>query len=299
MRKRSNPFCDRYIKKVQETGVKPPFERWMAVRAEQHIAAHPDQRLAEQSPSQVGAYLAELGRDPKLEGWQLRQSVDAIRILFVLAGVDWLAQVDWQHWRDSARGLGTDRPTVARDYGPVPGAAAGRKPPPRPCAARGECVDRQGSDGDAVDREDASFPEQLALMRKVSASTQNLALNALVFLSREALKREDLDFGDFARAKRPRPLPTVLTHGELTALLGKLSGTHRLMASLMYGTGMRLMECVRLRVQDLDYRAAREAGIAKRTRRGRGPLLRAWERPPGRDESHPRGGRMMTRRLAP
>ncbi|MFN2166746.1 MAG: integron integrase, partial [Anaerolineae bacterium] len=58
---------------------------------------------------------------------------------------------------------------------------------------------------------------------------------------------------DCARAKRPRRLPTVLTHAEVTALLERLSGTQRLMASLLYGTGMRLMECVRLRVQDIDF----------------------------------------------
>ncbi len=99
----------------------------------------------------------------------------------------------------------------------------------------------------------AAFLEYLAVGRKVSASTQNLALNSLVFLYREVLKREDLDLGAFARAKRPRRLPTVLTHGEVATLLAGLSGTHRLMASLMYGTGMRLMECVRLRVQDIDF----------------------------------------------
>ena len=77
----------------------------------------------------------------------------------------------------------------------------------------------------------AAFLEHLALERKVSASTQNLALNSLVFLYREVLKRADLDLGEFARAKRPRRLPTVLTHGEVTALLGQLEGTHRLMAA--------------------------------------------------------------------
>ena len=62
-----------------------------------------------------------------------------------------------------------------------------------------------------------------------------------------------MDIGAFVRAKRPRRLPTVLTHGEVALLLQKLSGTQRLMAALMYGTGMRLMECSRLRVQDVDF----------------------------------------------
>ena len=101
--------------------------------------------------------------------------------------------------------------------------------------------------------EAGAFLEHLALVRKVSASTQNLALNSLVFLYREVLRRADLDLGEFARARRPRRLPTVLTHAEVAALLAQLTGTQRLMASLMYGTGMRLMECVRLRVQDIDF----------------------------------------------
>lgn len=103
------------------------------------------------------------------------------------------------------------------------------------------------------DAEVGAFLEHLAVHRQVSASTQNLALNALVFFFREVLKREGLAFGDFARARRPQRLPTVLTHAEVAALLGQLSGTYQLMASLMYGTGMRLMECLRLRVQDLDF----------------------------------------------
>jgi integron integrase len=99
----------------------------------------------------------------------------------------------------------------------------------------------------------ARFLDDLAVGRKVSGSTQNLVLNAQVFFYRETLGRSDLDIGSFVRAKRPRRLPTVLTHGEVTLLLQKLSGTQRLMAALMYGTGMRLMECSRLRVLDIDF----------------------------------------------
>jgi len=99
----------------------------------------------------------------------------------------------------------------------------------------------------------ARFLEHLAVDRHVAASTQNLALNALVFLYRNALGREDLALDEFVRAKRPRRLPTVLTHAEVTTLLSQLDGVHRLMGSLLYGTGMRLMECVRLRVQDIDF----------------------------------------------
>jgi integrase len=74
----------------------------------------------------------------------------------------------------------------------------------------------------------------------------------LVFLYREVLGRP-IELGSFVRAKRPRRLPVVLTREEVGALLDELTGTRRLMASLLYGTGMRLMEVVRLRVKDVDF----------------------------------------------
>jgi integron integrase len=98
-----------------------------------------------------------------------------------------------------------------------------------------------------------AFLESLALKGNVAASTQNQALNALVFLYGQVLEQPLGDMGTFQRAKRPRRLPTVLTGGEVARLLAKLEGTYHLMASLLYGTGMRLMECLRLRVKDLDF----------------------------------------------
>ena len=87
----------------------------------------------------------------------------------------------------------------------------------------------------------------------MAASTQNVALNALVFLYRHVLQQEFPELGNLVRAKRPGRLPTVLTREEVSALLAHLSGTHHLMASLLYGAGLRLMECLRLRVKDLDF----------------------------------------------
>jgi len=82
---------------------------------------------------------------------------------------------------------------------------------------------------------------------KVAASTQNLALNALVFLFKEVLEKP-LDDLKFSRAKRAKRLPTVLTRAEVKALLAHMQGVYRLMAGLLYWTGMRLMEGVRLRI---------------------------------------------------
>jgi integron integrase len=95
------------------------------------------------------------------------------------------------------------------------------------------------------------FLTDLAVRRRVAASTQNQALNALVFLYRQVLHQEAGEFSA-VRARRPRRLPTVLTKAEVLRVLTAMKpGTHRLMARMLYGTGIRLMECVRLRVKDV------------------------------------------------
>ena len=87
----------------------------------------------------------------------------------------------------------------------------------------------------------------------MAASTQNQALSALLFLYRDVLKTPlDLPI-DAIRAKKPKRLPTVLTKEETLKAIERLSGTQRLMAKLLYGGGLRLMECLRLRVKDLDF----------------------------------------------
>lgn len=97
------------------------------------------------------------------------------------------------------------------------------------------------------------FLSQLVTNGKVAASTQNQILSALLFLYREVLDRDVAFIDGIERAKRPMRVPVVLTRAEVDAVLAGLSGAEHLMASLLYGTGMRLMECVRLRVKDVDF----------------------------------------------
>lgn len=93
----------------------------------------------------------------------------------------------------------------------------------------------------------------LAMERNVAASTQNQALSALLFLYQNVLK-QDLEHPiDAVRAKKPKRLPTVLTKGEAQQVLAALSGTHQLIAKLLYGSGLRLIESLRLRVKDIDF----------------------------------------------
>lgn len=99
-----------------------------------------------------------------------------------------------------------------------------------------------------------TFLNYLAVEQHVSASTQNQALNALVFLYKHVLKRE-LGTIDAVRARRSMHLPVVLTREETQKVLSLLSETQRLMVSLLYGSGLRLMECHRLRIKDIDFSA--------------------------------------------
>jgi integron integrase len=97
------------------------------------------------------------------------------------------------------------------------------------------------------------FLSALAVHGHVSASTQNQALCALLFLYRHVLDQNPGWLEDVVRAKRPQRLPVVLTRPEVKALLGALEGVHWIMASLLYGAGLRLLECLRLRVKDTDF----------------------------------------------
>ena len=98
-----------------------------------------------------------------------------------------------------------------------------------------------------------AFLSDLATQHHVAASTQNQALNAVLFLYRDVLKIDLPWLDEVQRAKKPQHLPVVFTREEVKALLAQLQGTTWLMAMLTYGSGLRLLECLRLRVKDVDF----------------------------------------------
>ena len=105
-------------------------------------------------------------------------------------------------------------------------------------------------------KEVEAFLTHLAVEGRVAAATQNQALSALLFLYRELLHINLPWLDEVVRVKRPARLPVVLTREEVQSVLGRTEGTYGLMLRLLYGTGMRLMECVRLRVKDVDFSRA-------------------------------------------
>jgi len=143
--------------------------------------------------------------------------------------------VDWLE-RDGLSKVGTDRRAVRPDA--ESGAPGGRALP---------TTIENATPDDVRD-----FLSDLATRSRVSASTQKQGLNALVFLLREALERDPGDFGDYARARPSLRLPVVLSREECRQLFAALDGTSRLMAELMYGSGLRITELLRLRIKDVD-----------------------------------------------
>lgn len=281
-------FWNRYLEHLEKRQVKEATRRWYVRRAEEFIRAAKGKKLAAHSAGDINRYLEEQGRKDRISDWQFGQIVDAIQILLETAGVGCVKDVDWEYWRNTARSLGASHPTVAAGDGILPSAwPVGRSFLYDAVRKRYEAVlDRLASavrqrkysyrteqayfgwtcrfllfvgerEPDGIQPGDvAAFLEKLAVRDRVAASTQHQALNALVFFFSQALGRELGDLGGFAKAKRPQRLPVVLSRAEVGRLLDRLQkmGTiHHLMASLLYGTGMRLMECVRLRVQDVDF----------------------------------------------
>jgi integron integrase len=276
-------FWDRYLELLSKQGVKESTRRWYVLRAEHYIKAFPDRKLARHTAEDITGYLEKMGRSGHLRDWQFRQAVDAIRNLFLIITNKWEKTIDWQYWLDSAQSLPPDHRTIAREKPVINRArvesldiqSARERHGDIHAAIITETRRRDYSisteqayaawfmqfaafhsqrDPRNLGGEDiVAFLEYLATQRNVSASTQNQALNALVFVYEQVLGKTLGDMGDFVRAKRSRHVPVVLTKAEVEKLLAAMCGTSRLMASLQYGAGMRLMECMRLRVMDIDF----------------------------------------------
>lgn len=287
----SNPavarFWDRFITFLADHGVKESVRPWYVRRIEHYLSAIDGKKLARHTEEDVKRYFSDLGLNQRLKDWQFRQSVDAIRQLFRFIDTDLQHQVDWQYWLDSSQSLAPDHRTTARDI-VLPDVSSqhgeGEKMSIKQLKDKYADVrnafiteirhraytiateqtyeywlfyfiafhnghDPRQMGGDEV----ARFLEYLAVNRNVVASTQNLALNALVFFYNHVINQPFAELENITRAKRSRRIPTVLTKKEIAKLLQQLSGTRWLMAALQYGTGMRVMECIRLRVQDIDF----------------------------------------------
>jgi len=275
-------FWQRYMDVLELFRVAQKRRPWYRRHVEGFIRDSPTERLASHTPETLASWLERQGRSPALPDWQFQQKVDALRLLFAhLLKLPWAAGFDWDRWSMGARSLGVDHPTVARTYEMIDKAVqsadnllgkrhpdlyrrylvAVRLPHYSPNTEKSYLgwINRfLRFHGDrhpckCAEPEVASFLEHLALKRKVAGATQGQALNALVFFYSKVLEQPLGQIGPYRRPKIPRRLPTVLSPTEVQAMFAHLRGMPELMIRLMYGTGMRVMECCRLRVLDLDF----------------------------------------------
>jgi integron integrase len=228
-------------------------------------------RLKEATSTDVTQFLGLLAQQPDSAGWKVRQADHALRILFQeMIRSPWAEQwavglPEMEGWMEGPEG-GTKIPVPADAAQARFAEQVNKMIRSLRCLHYSYRTEEAYVDwarrflsfagAERVEQLDAdrvrAFLERLAVVAKVSASTQNQALNALVFFFREGLGKELGQLGKFAPAKRPRRIPVVLTRSEVDRLFECLSGENRLMARLLYGSGLRLMECVRLRVKDVD-----------------------------------------------
>ena len=279
---------DQYVDLLARKHVPEKARRWYVARVEAFLKELRPESLAMLTGEQITGYFEQASRSGQFAEWQFRQLVDAIQLLVVdLARVPVGHEVDWDYWKEAAKPLAPDHPTIAREQPPAaspterevgPRFARSSKQYPiledlaRTIRARHYSIRTEQSYVDwshrfllfcqdkplerLTDEDVQRFLTHLAVERSVAASTQNLAYNAVAFLFKEVLERP-LDELRFARAKRPSRLPVVLSREAVRRLLEHMDGAFGLMAGLMYGTGMRLMECVRLRVANVDFEQRR------------------------------------------
>ncbi len=281
MSDKESAFWARYAEILHKQGVGGHNAEWYVRRAQQFVYGLDGRKLADVDSVYLDLYLDELGRNSELKDWQVSQATSALRILLVeMTKLNWPKGYDWEGRLTACADLKTEHPTLAREAPLNPELPVLQEL----CAlsvetqqqlkrikevirVRGMSIRTEQTYVEWAKRFaiycGGSFPQEplkvrdfleyLALRRKVAPSTQAQALNALVFLFGQVLEVDLGDLGAYRRPVRKRRLPVVLSRGETDALLKELQGRNALMASLLYGGGMRLMECVRLRVKDVDF----------------------------------------------
>jgi integron integrase len=323
-------FWDKYLSKTISYKVPEKSRQWYVRRVEAFINAHSGRKLGSLVAQDVANYLDGIYRNQRIPFWAYRQTLHALRILFVeLVKPGWATNFDWAMHLNEGHRRGATRdfrpalqPSASTTINHQPDAdahlnndeAAGvpddAEPPAsdtqlavegkNPFTVRIKLADR-AMVAKAIERfpqlfarmiteirirhysirteqtyvawvsrfllhgkfEQAQsitpdrislFLEYLAVKRNVAASTQNVALSALLFFFRHGLQIDIDDVGHFERAKKPKRLPVVLSRDEVMRLFKHIEhDMHRMMAGLLYGAGLRLMECIRLRICDIDF----------------------------------------------
>ncbi len=243
--------------------IKPQYFKWYLSWCQQFVHFIGALPLADCQPEHVSAFLDNLRASAAFKDWQLSQARSALWHLFR----DHL-QIDWAVGESALRktSAAPEKPT-AQNLSKAHQATLqklrsnliGRLYAKRTISAYldwatrflGHYPHRKISELDANSVK--AYLTSLVEDHNVAVNTQKQALNALVFLFQESEEIPLDDFSDFIRARKPIKVPTVLAREEVTALLAELASPFSLICNLLYGSGMRLMEVIRLRIQDVDF----------------------------------------------
>jgi len=255
-------FWRDYEECVRNAGVPEVQVRWYLRWVEQFMRVFKGVALRDRSVADVTAFLDDLKADATLLPWQIEQARQALRILYR------------DHFGFDGRSMARDRGNVRRDQVTQPrqldalhaplltelrAAIRMRHYSPRTeqsyigWARRFIAFHDLQSPASLDASHIRTFLNYLATEKGVASSTQNQALNAIVFLYTQVFEREPGDFSDFTRAKTPLRKPRTLSREQVGALIDTLTMPHNLMAVLMYGAGLRIAECLALRVQDISF----------------------------------------------
>jgi integron integrase len=273
-------FWDSYRQAAIASGIPAKNAEWFVKWAEKYAVATKGKPLRERSAADIRKFLFEISIQRGIQPWQVQQAEEALVFLYeeflkvdlalktdrTLAPTQILARSGphpGQQFRDRALSKSEAQARYGEFFDKFRSAMRVRHYSIRTERAYEQWIGRllsfyKDKSADAIEADDIQhYLNYLAEDRKVAASTQNQALNAIVFFFKEVLKRDPGDFSDFVRAKRPTHIPEVLTRSEVESLLEAMSGVNQLLAGLLYGAGMRLMECIRLRVKDIDFETMR------------------------------------------
>ena len=286
---RTGAFWNRYRGALAARGLRGKAAEWCVKRAEGFIKAAKGLRLKEHTAEDLRAYFCRQAVGGWLKDWQYGQMVEALRVLFTeIVKSPWASEFPWDEWKEPHLHFADELEHFDQVGRHIP-ISGGRHVFDDALKGR-RVADQYGAELDRLRqairarhysiRTEQSYQEwlmrfitfhgyrapeglgadevkayltYLADARRVSASTQRQALNALVFFYKQVLGRPFGELGEFTQGKRPRRLPVVLTKSEVGRLFEHLSGSHWLMAGLLFGSGLRLMECLRLRVKDIDF----------------------------------------------
>ncbi len=280
-----SPARRKFLQRISALPIKPAARDYYVRWAKSWTKA-----LGHQSAERTQAYFDALGRSASIADWQFRQAVDAARILAcdVLA-VPWASAFDWRGLSEQARALESDHRTLAREAIPVRAVIpAPKNSGPLPATAdeivritdalrrairlvrhayateetyvhwatrftRFCLIKLKQTPKQAVPGGITAYLDYLALERNVAPATQSQALNALSFLTKNVLGLREFTLDHYTPGRGQRRPPVVMTRTEVRSLIARLEDPWKLAAQLMYGSGLRVMETLRLRVKDFDF----------------------------------------------